>query len=141
MISGGCRAELDDATASDQIFLSRQIEIWVNDPAIDHERDAKLHAGACEQRFGGLRADVQGQHRIAGLGVTIHPCPGIGQAADRADPGFPGVEQVTELSAREVFPSGFEVMMSTTPGRVLRKFCQPNVASPCAKKCASTHAP
>jgi hypothetical protein len=39
--------------------------------------------------------------------------------------------------ATRLVPSGFEVMVSTTPGRVLRKVCQPNVASPCAKKCAS----
>ena len=97
----GCRAELDDTAVSDHIVLSRQIEIWVDDPSVDHERNTELHAGACDQRFGGLGADVQGQYRIAGLGVAVHPCPGIGQAADRADLGLPGVEQVTELSARE----------------------------------------
>ena len=69
----GCRAELDDATVSDQIVLRRQIEIGADHPVVDNERGAELHAGACDQRLGGLRADRQGQHGIAGFGVAVHP--------------------------------------------------------------------
>jgi hypothetical protein len=95
----GCRAELDDAAVSDQIVLRRQIEIGADDPAIDRERGAELHAGACDQRFRGLRADRQCQHWIAGFGVAVHSCTGVGQATDRADLGLASVEQVTDLAA------------------------------------------
>ena len=92
------RAELDDASVADEIIVRRQVDVGVDQPAIDHEREAELRADAADQRFRGLLADIQCQHGIAVFGVAVDPCPRIGQAADRTDLRLAGVEEIADLA-------------------------------------------
>ena len=119
---GRGRAELHDASVSDEVVIRRQVHIRADDLAADPERKAELRADAADQRLGGLLADIQRQHRIAGFGVAVHLGAGVEQAADRADLELVRrAEQIADLAGRnDAGAVGFEVIMSTTPGRTLR---------------------